>query len=253
VDTVRLPSGVVLASRSRTVWYKNWPGCSAPADTWNPRLCAVVSTGVEADVTGTCAAAVAPDRPNANAARQRRRRTALSARTTDAVQRVEPDQHVARLRAIGRPEHAGRVQLVDDSRRTPVPDLEPALQQRRRPLLILHHHFGGFAEQLVAIVSAAVAVVPRRSTLERLFRANRLEHVGLHRFFDGEPLRCARRTLGLARQLIPAHQPLGFVARQIRALQPRRLRLARWDEQHVAVAEQHLGAGAVDDRSTVDL
>ena len=53
--------------------------------------------------------------------------------------------------------------------------------------------------------------------------------------------------------MIPLHEAFGFLARQIRALQTRRLRLARRDEQHVAVAEQHLGARSVDDRAAVDL
>src|ERR1043166_8687256 len=46
---------------------------------------------------------------------------------------------------------------------------------------------------------------------------------------------------------------LGVVARQEGALEARRLRLAWRNEQHVAIAEEHLSAGTVDDRAAVHL
>src|SRR6185312_16734620 len=157
-----------------------------------PRGAALVSSGGVPAVTGTCAAIAgarntpidrASERASVsaaavvNAAEGRLRRTALDARATDPIQRVEPDQHVARLGTVGRSEHAGRVQLVDDACSAPVSDLEPTLKQRCRTLLILHHDFGGFAKQLVAILAVSRSVVGGRGPLERFFRANRLQHV----------------------------------------------------------------------------
>lgn len=47
----------------------------------------------------------------------------LRARSTDPIQFVESDQHVTRLRAVWRSEHARRVQLIDDACRATVADL----------------------------------------------------------------------------------------------------------------------------------
>src|SRR5690606_8408212 len=48
------------------------------------------------------------------------------------IQRVEPDEHLAWLRAVRWAEHARVVELVDDPRRTAVADAQPPLEQRRR-------------------------------------------------------------------------------------------------------------------------
>jgi len=46
---------------------------------------------------------------------------------SDPVEILEPDQHIAGLGSIRRPEDPRQLELVDQSRGPPVPDLEPAL------------------------------------------------------------------------------------------------------------------------------
>jgi len=73
------------------------------------------------------------------------------------VQLVEPDQHLARLGAVGGAEDAGDLQLVDDARRPAIPDTEPPLQEGGRAVLVLDARLGRFPEEAVAL--AAVAAV----------------------------------------------------------------------------------------------
>src|SRR3954454_11321021 len=96
---------------------------------------------------------------------------------------------------------------------------------------------GRFAEQLVPIrVVALLGVVP--ALLERLARTDGLEDVRLCRggLLDHETLRRERGTARFPFRVVPPHEALGVVARDERALKAGRLRLARRDEQHVAVA-----------------
>src|SRR5208283_1551918 len=58
---------------------------------------------------------------------------------------------------------------------------------------------------------------------------------------------------GLALRAVPSDEALGLLPGDERPLEPGWLRLARRDEQHVAVAEQRLRADAVDDGPAVDL
>src|SRR6188472_2244746 len=73
------------------------------------------------------------------------------------VELVEPDQHLARLRPVRRPEDAGVVQLVDDARGTAIADAEPALQQRGRAALVLDADLRRLAEQRVALLVRRLA------------------------------------------------------------------------------------------------
>src|SRR5687767_9944355 len=96
-----------------------------------------------------------------SATRQRRERPVPQSRTrtADAIDVLQADEHVARLRPVGRPKYAGGVQLVDDPRGSSITHLETPLQQRRGTLAMLDDHFRGFPKQLVAI-GAVAAVVP---------------------------------------------------------------------------------------------
>src|ERR1043166_1226143 len=121
--------------------------------------------------TGVCARSPTAPEPRPSATIR------LRARATDAIEFIETAQHVARLGAIRRTEHAGGVQLVDDARRAAVAHLEPSLQQRCRTLLVLHDHLGRFAEQLVALARGLGAFAIGCPLLERLLRAHLLENV----------------------------------------------------------------------------
>jgi len=101
-------------------------------------------------------------------------------RAADPLELIETDKYVARLRAIGRTQHAREVQLIDDARGTAIADFEPSLQERRRALLMLNDHLGGFAEQLVAIRDLRLFVV-QLARLLRFALTHSLENIGLVR------------------------------------------------------------------------
>src|SRR5262249_20254853 len=128
-------------------------------------------------------------------ARERRLRT----RSTDVIELIEADEHVARLRAIRRTENARRMKLIDDTRRATITDLEASLQERRRSLLVLHHDLGGLAEQLVAIADVGGLALGLAGLL-RLTQANLLENVrlGLGRLLEDDALRRQRGALCFA-------------------------------------------------------
>src|SRR5690606_14310354 len=77
----------------------------------------------------------------------------------DMLERLQPHQHLARLRPVGRPQDADVVQLVDDARRAPVADTQPALEQRRRALVVLDADLGGLAEERVALFEEVEGVL----------------------------------------------------------------------------------------------
>src|SRR5262245_8323947 len=108
------------------------------------------------------------------------------------------------------------MQLVDDARCAAVTDLETALEQRRGALLILHHDLSSFAEELVAIAKIGVVAVCQ-SSFGRFLRANGLEDVRLRICCIVEPdTLCGKRgALRIATALVPLHETLGLVARQI--------------------------------------
>src|SRR6266581_6131964 len=87
---------------------------------------------------------------------------------TNLVQLLEAHQHVPRLAAIRRPEDPRQLQLVDDPRRSTVPDAHAPLQQRRRAELVLDAHLGRLPEQPVAFAGAFLPF-PRPSPLLPLF------------------------------------------------------------------------------------
>src|SRR5690606_37345226 len=60
-----------------------------------------------------------------------------SAVAADVFDGFHADEHLARPRAVRRPEHTGMVELVDDAGGATVPDPQPSLEQRRRALLEL--------------------------------------------------------------------------------------------------------------------
>src|SRR5690606_37232719 len=145
----------------------------------------------------------------------------------DQVDRVEPDQHFPRLRPVRRTQDPGGVQLVDDTRCPAVPDPEPSLQERGRALLVLDADLGRLSEERVALLRERV-----RALLGGLglVCADDLEDVLLE-------FRRRDRTLP-----VPRHHPLRVLRRQEGALDADRIRLARRQEEHVAVAEQRVRA-----------
>ena len=67
------------------------------------------------------------------------------------------------------------------------------------------------------------------------------------------PSASSRRFRSVLPLLVPPHQRFGVLGGNIRPLETRGLRLPRRNEEHVPVAEQRLGAHAVDDRAAVHL
>src|SRR6185437_10757048 len=131
-------------------------------------------------------------------------RTGSSTRSTDVLQLIEANEHVPWFGTVRRTEHAGRVELIDDARRAPIPDLQPTLKQRCRALLMLDHDFGSVAEQLVAV--CGLPILPGGSARLQCFAfADDFENVrlDLSRLLDGNPLRRVRRALGISPRLIP--------------------------------------------------
>src|SRR5262245_26234995 len=159
-----------------------------------------------------------------NLALRRARRCDLRTWSADMIELIQSYEYVSGLRAVGRTEHPGGMELVDDPGRSTVPHLEATLKKRRRPLLVLHNYLCRFAEKFVALADVGVVTV-RLSCLERFLRANRLENVRLSLSGVVEPdaFGGKRRAFGFAAALVPVHQTLGLVAGQIRALEPRRL------------------------------
>src|SRR5204862_5844423 len=117
---------------------------------------------------------------------------------------------------------------------------------------MLNDNLRRLAEQLVAIgiVERLTIAAPR---LLGLFPANSLDDVRLRRTIGEQPLRLKGGLALLATQLVPTHQAFGVFAGDVGALQSRWFRFAGRNEQHVAVAEQRLGADAVKDGAAVDL
>ena len=144
------------------------------------------------------------------------------------------------------------MQLVDDPRRASVTDLQPPLQQRCAATLMLDAQFRRLAEQLVAVDRIAIVVTTAGIdcfTCADLFQDVRLHHRTRHRGTE-------RLTLGigtLTLRVVPEHQSLGLLARQVRALQTPRLRLAGWQKEHVAIAQQRFRTRPIQDRAAVDL
>src|SRR5687768_258218 len=129
------------------------------------------------------------------------------------------------------------MELVDYPRRSPVTDLEPTLEQRRRALLVLDYDLRRLAEQLVAIRVVQALRVGSARFLGFLL-PNGLDDVFLARtVVDDETLSLERCLPLLASELVPAGESLGVLARDVRALKACRLRLARRNEQHLAVTE----------------
>ena len=118
---------------------------------------------------------------------------------------------------------------------------------------MLDHDLRCLAEQLVAIgIVERLGVAPRRFL--RFLAADRLDNVGLRRrLLEEEPLRLVRSAALVATEFVPPHQTLGVLARDVGALQSRRFRFRRRNEEHVAVTEQRFGANAIEDGAAVDL
>ena len=143
------------------------------------------------------------------------------------------------------------MELVDDPCGSAVPNLESALQQRRRATLILDADLRRLAEQLISVRVVAVAAVVATTGLERFLRPHACDDVVLGglRFGQRHPLLCGG---GLSRFLlarVPVHQAFGVLIGQECALNARRLALAGRNEEHVAIAQQRLGAHAVENRA----
>src|SRR5690606_42110687 len=117
------------------------------------------------------------------------------------------------LRAVRRPEDARLVELVNDPRRTAVPDPKATLQQRGRSLSELDADLGRLTEQRVPLLQQRELRV--LALLLRLQRPDHLEDVVL-----------GSRTLRRA-PAVPLHEPLGVLRRQERALNPDRVGLPR--------------------------
>src|SRR5690606_12054892 len=108
------------------------------------------------------------------------------------------------------------MQLVDDARRTPVADLEAALQERRRTALVLDAHLRGLAEELVAVADILGGLFPTAS-LEGLHRLHLGEDVILGVLLgDDQALGFERGLAGFLALAVPAHETLGVVVAQER-------------------------------------
>src|SRR6185437_1447839 len=173
---------------------------------------------------------------------------------TDAVQILEPGEHVARLGSIGWTEDSRVVQLINDTRCASVSNLQPALQQRGRAQLMLNDHLGRLTKEFVALTGLVAVRAPARR-LHGLTRAHGFQDVGLRgRGLLGHDSLCLERgTTHGAAVVVPLHEMLGILAADVGTLHAGRLRLAWRNEEHVAVAEQRFRAHAVNDRAAVHL
>src|SRR5688572_13153812 len=90
-------------------------------------------------------------RPQSLQSKVRNMTARLNARPCDPLEISQSRKHIARFRSVGRSQDASEMELVDYPRRSPVTDLQPALEQRRRALLVLDYDLRRLAEQLVAI------------------------------------------------------------------------------------------------------
>src|SRR6476661_3289581 len=81
-------------------------------------------------------------------------------RSTDSIEILDPDQHLAGTSATLRwGKHAGLLELVDDARRATVADLEAALEQRRRTLSMLDDHLRSLTEAGVPITGTVAGII----------------------------------------------------------------------------------------------
>ena len=131
-----------------------------------------------------------------------------------------------------------------------------ALQERRRAELVLDADLRGLPEQRVAVggTGAGVAAALLAAFLLGDARAHDLEDVGL----AADPallldLGLDRSEALLAPRVEPVHQALGLVGADERALEAHQVALPRRHEEHVAVAQQGLGAVPIEDGAAVDL
>src|SRR5262245_19973816 len=163
-------------------------------------------------------------------------------RAYNVVQLFQSYQNVTGLGPVGWPEDAGQLELINNPGRSAISDRHAALQEGRRPQLILYTDLSRLPEQWIP-VSRLLTPGSFFSFFFGLFERRDL-------FVDG----CSgRRHLRRGRVLlVPLHQPLGLVGRDECPLHTQRLALARWQEQHVAVAEQGFGAVLIEDRATID-
>ena len=111
---------------------------------------------------------------------------------------------------------------------------------------MLNDRFCGFAKTHIPLVRRAVTILIVAAVTLRFERSHRLEYIRL----GGDAL---ARFVARPGILVPLEQAFRILTGQIRPLQSRGFRLAGRNEQHVAVAEQRFGSGAVDDRAAVDL
>src|SRR5688500_2363305 len=90
-------------------------------------------------------------RPQSLQSKVRNMTARLNARPCHPLEVSQSRKHIARFRSVRRSQDASEMELVDYPRRSPVTDLEPALEQRRRSLLVLDYDLRRLAEQLVPI------------------------------------------------------------------------------------------------------
>src|SRR5882724_346576 len=163
---------------------------------------------------------------------------------TNLIQIFQSHQHIPRLRPVCGTEDPRQFQLVDNSRRSSVPDAHAPLQQRGRAELILDADFRGLPEQRIALAGSALLALPA-SVLPRFFRFFQRRHL----LVDA---RARSHRLGGMR-LVPVHQPLGLVGRDEGPLHAEQLALPGREKQHVPVPEHGLRAVLVEDGTAVDL
>ena len=106
---------------------------------------------------------------------------------------------------------------------------------------MLDAQFRGLAKQLVPVHRVAV-VVSASTGIDRFTCADLFEDVRLRRHSRYSRAQYLTLRIGpLALCIVPEHQALRLFARQVGALETPGLRLTRWQEEHVAVAQQRFG------------
>ena len=146
---------------------------------------------------------------------------------------VEVNQDFTRFRAVARADDAAIFQFVHNARGAAVAEAQAALQQRDARLLFAADDFDALLDDFLVLVNAAL-----------------IAKAG-HRF--GKLLVDFDFVTRLALFGDEINNQLNFLVRDERALCAYGLRRVDRKIEHVAAAEEALGAGHVEDRARVDL
>src|SRR5688500_2023778 len=231
----RSPSPTMTWSTGLAYTQRNSPGrwnTKLPVDSCvslPPRSCTVCSNSPRADwvprtklLKRSIAAASTADT---------KARRKISRNRIDLL-RLRGNQHLAvAVRLHGR-DHAGSLHVLDQASGAVVADAQVALYQRDR-------RTAGAQHDVASLVVQRVFLARRQAVDRRLFRDFRLQH-----FLD---------VLGLGQRLQMLDHLVDLVIGDESAVHALRYSAARRQVEHVAHAEQRLGARLVEDGARVDL